>query len=1280
MVLLPLMEKLIQRSNMPDQILTADDEKELRDQGIDPKDFVVAPTQEESKPSSYTGISDTILNRLKARAGGYIGGGTAAGLASRILAPYLLGPEAGIPANIAMIGAQALAAYGGSRAGEIGQEKLEGQELAKELEQKDAASAQANPTTALLTDIGAGGLAGGGKLNLRNPVLALKQLLGKAPEGGADALRKVAANAIINPAVNTGVQTALTGQLPSTKDILSQMAGGAFFSEPSRYGKILYGGGDSATEDNIPIDPGRDMVSTENAPPTQDKLTSPYNSIDGEGRPSIDDKSIADLFLSKLNIKPDTTGMNSIEAAQAMSKYRNNNRLDIDTKRQMLHDNWVKGTQTQAPEIVEKQPESPVGPVRPTIGDEELQSKVATSFDEPRMNQGGEEVVPSPERTLAKSLFEAQDPNQNIGKESQTSGKETPSPVQRQSFEDAAREQAKSELFEQKAKEVTGEAQKKTPQELQHEADIEKASTTEIPKPLTENQARVINPKTLLGNNLNKTPGIDEWLQSLKVKDTGQLYGGVQGLTTAMWNGSIDAVRLGVKGGKALVDAINDGIDWIKKNHPGTKFDENAYSHAVKNELLKKNSLDEVKTLPGTSIFLNAADAARTIQHPLANELANKSKLALNMTDQLLGSSVNKFSSLYHDLGGSLEPKELKALNDLDEGNKVTSTRKVAALWKLKQQIDAEQEQRRLNIGRPDDSRKINEPNPIERWQAQWRKDIFKDAYFKHIQSNPDLAELIKNSPNILSKGDQDKVEAVTEQFKPQHTNLLEEGEKKFSSAASSALVSSFGLTGHAGATNMLGHFIDVYESPVQMARLVSKMISNVGEGIERAKAGNAWHYSTRSVGNIFDRTSTTADKVAAFGETLRKFTGRELVEKFTTGAMQIGFEDNLVHKVHLANNGDRTAAMYIKNLDPEFKTGKTYSPQEIQQLASTASRYIIGTKDARTMPAFMLSDSETSGFFKLAHWSIAQTNRFFKNIYTPLLNGDPAPFLKGALGSVVTGYMIKKMREELQGKKGAIPSIQEIAAGSGDTDTKLKLYGYNALAAMQYAGFGGVVSQMAMWLPNAMYGDKPQGAIFPLDEIVSDVGTNLKDALFATFNDRLAKWPDIIKEFMQRVLIRNVQMARMAINQGIDKGIITGTLAQRKELTDKLEQLERFQKISGNPFATPSGIGENPYMNLEQKQFKREQDIPKAMGMLPPIIQGIVQNYSDKPDIMMAKLKALKENPYATFPSLENEPIQFRNYMDWLTRVKGPQAAQQELMEYTKHKAINEAKASVVP
>jgi hypothetical protein len=162
-------------------------------------------------------------------------------------------------------------------------------------------------------------------------------------------------------------------------------------------------------------------------------------------------------------------------------------------------------------------------------------------------------------------------------------------------------------------------------------------------------------------------------------------------------------------------------------------------------------------------------------------------------------------------------------------------------------------------------------------------------------------------------------------------------------------------------------------------------------------------------------------------------------------------------------------------------------------------------------------------------------------------------------------------------------------------------------------------------------------------------------------------------------MLSTNFQMSRIAINQGINSGLITGLPADKKLLSDKMGQLRRFDMVEGLPY-NDIDEGSNPYMNIEQKKFKMEQDIPKAVQQLPGLVQNIIQTYGDKPDVMMGKLKALKENAFSTFPSMEQMPLSFIKYLGYLNREEGPAKAQAELQDYLKHKITNEAKASIVP
>jgi hypothetical protein len=356
-----------------------------------------------------------------------------------------------------------------------------------------------------------------------------------------------------------------------------------------------------------------------------------------------------------------------------------------------------------------------------------------------------------------------------------------------------------------------------------------------------------------------------------------------------------------------------------------------------------------------------------------------------------------------------------------------------------------------------------------------------------------------------------------------------------------------------------------------------------------------------------------------------------------------------------------------------------TYDTKGQQQLASLATQYTHGTGDARSMPAWMLRDSEVSGFFKLAHWSIAQTNNFYKDVMAPAQRGNYTPLITSVFGSLIGGYVIKDIREQLTGKRNQIPSLSEIAASERGLTGNTGLVGYNAIAAMQYSGFGGLLSQVAKYPFDFVYKNNPQGATFPLDEMVSDIGGTIHDVSTALANDPNVNFVDLASTVAQHLFTSNIQLVRIAVNQGINSGLITGLPAEKKQLSDKMAQLRRFDMVSNLPYNEIDEAG-NPYINIEQKRFKLNQDIPSAIPQAMDLTKNIIATYGDRPDVMLQKLKALKSNSYATMPSMENTPISFAKYLTYLKNQEGPDAANQALQDYMKHKMVNEVKSSMVP
>lgn len=582
-------------------------------------------------------------------------------------------------------------------------------------------------------------------------------------------------------------------------------------------------------------------------------------------------------------------------------------------------------------------------------------------------------------------------------------------------------------------------------------------------------------------------------------------------------------------------------------------------------------------------------------------------------------------------------------------------------------------------------------PDLLQNLEAYYHRQAIDNSFYKNVESNPKVWAALGNTHDAWNNpikpdptggiAGNKEVKAQLKEFQGSAGDLGSHNEKAISSLATSLFISSPALEVHKAISNLV-KLASLSDSPVQTARMFGKMVTDFQSGIEHAVENGATKLTSRSVTDALNRDSTMAERMQALAYGVRKISSLGmLTDKWGSGLMQAGAEYTIPLKIQQANKGDVTAQNLLRRLDPDYTKGQTYTPDQIQKLASTLTSYIHGTHDGRTLPSWMSGDTELAGFFKLAHWSVAQTNNFFHDVYTPAVKGDYKPLITSLFGAAIGGYLIKDIREKIQGKQGQIPSLTEIASSQDGLSGNGKLLLYNLIASCQYSGFGGLLSQVAKYPMDFVYKNNPQGATFPLDSVATDIAQTIGHVSSAIANDPNVNWLDLAKAVTAHVVTSNIQLGRIAYNQGINSGLITGQPAEKKMLTDKLEGLRRFNMVSGLPYNDQDTSSSNPYMNLEQKKFKSTQDIGEAAKELPGLINNIIETYHGKPDVMLSKLKSLKEgNDYATMPNIDEMPLSFAKYMSYLTKKDGAQSAQDAMKDYFKHKIINEAKGELVP
>lgn len=572
---------------------------------------------------------------------------------------------------------------------------------------------------------------------------------------------------------------------------------------------------------------------------------------------------------------------------------------------------------------------------------------------------------------------------------------------------------------------------------------------------------------------------------------------------------------------------------------------------------------------------------------------------------------------------------------------------------------------------------------------SYFRRQASDNSYYHNIESNHKVASALgyetdawgakinqPDSPNISGS---DAVKAVIGELQGEYADRQARAEHAVESIATATMLGP--LTEVHKTVSTMSQAFPFSDNPVEAAQTIYHAITNIGEGWLHAKQTGKIQLDAKRVGDFFNNQLTGAERLQGLTKAIRQvYTLGGLTDHFTSAFAQASGEYLLPLRVKQANEGNTRAANLIKHLDPTYETGKVYDKYGMIKLASEFANMLHGAKDARTLPSWMLKDNEISAFMKLSSWNIAQTNNFMRNVWTPATKGDFGPLLMSALGATLGGVVIKELRERLLAKKSAIPSMIEIANSDRGSSGNIPALAYNWMAAASFAGFGGILSSIARYPFDFAFKNQPQGATFPLDEVVSNVATTARHVAEAWMNEPNSSLLEILPRAVVDVARNNIQLARVAMNQAIEHGLIGGEQAYRKGLSDKGNDLRRFEMVSKLPFSSQTETTANPYVDIAEKKFKRTEDIGEAARELPGLVADIIKEHGNNPEVMMAKFKGLKTNNYDTMPNMDETPMAFMRYLRFLRNSQGEQAATDRFLDYIRHRAVNEAKAAMVP
>jgi len=458
--------------------------------------------------------------------------------------------------------------------------------------------------------------------------------------------------------------------------------------------------------------------------------------------------------------------------------------------------------------------------------------------------------------------------------------------------------------------------------------------------------------------------------------------------------------------------------------------------------------------------------------------------------------------------------------------------------------------------------------------------------------------------------------------------------------------------------------YLNKFSDLMAFANGVTKFRENAAAALDTAAVQP--HLDRVMMSDIADSPSRFLDVVRKAATLARTGQGREAIENFNREVVFSIGKELARSNIAGAKAGHKGSKQYLDRLstlvegDPTKLTGKDLDTA-LNQMAKNFVDANQGTYGGSGLPAGVVR-GPLAPFLALQKWSIEKSNTIFKDVVKPFYTGENRiPMLTYMLGSVLTGAAIQSLNKLLTNKTASDPTWKE-ALDKGDASAITS----QIATLMQLSSYGGIVGDTAKLASDALKGKTPRNPLsFPAFSSSIDAAESIKNAAAAINDGEPAT--AVLTELATYLMKHNIQATRMAAGY-VDK--------EETERSQKFRDIRVFKELEHEPFSTV--VEPNRFEGLTSRQFKRTGDIGEAVRLLPELTQRAMKSgdYED----MSKKFRALKGNSYQTMPSLEDTPMEFQRYYQFLERTQGKEAADARLENYVRQRMVNQVKSSMVP
>jgi hypothetical protein len=340
--------------------------------------------------------------------------------------------------------------------------------------------------------------------------------------------------------------------------------------------------------------------------------------------------------------------------------------------------------------------------------------------------------------------------------------------------------------------------------------------------------------------------------------------------------------------------------------------------------------------------------------------------------------------------------------------------------------------------------------------------------------------------------------------------------------------------------------------------------------------------------------------------------------------------------------------------------------PEIVKEAAARYVESVQGTYTGQGLPSWVLH-GPFAPMFSLMKWNIEKMNNFGRYALNPLFkHKDPGPILKMALGAVITGEGLLAIRELITGRKPQEAEWNEIVAAGGEG------LPYRLLASATYTGYAGTMLDTMKQATDITRGRESHGVRMPLmgaAQSFADRGKQMARALDAGENPL-----EVLVSFITSIGKDNVQMIRALAR------LASSEEAANVEKANALRDVRTFRELNDIPQSPMANIKSNPMLNPLKRKFQRSTNPQEVMNLAPQLINQAFERSQGDPSRLSKMLSNYRAAAGETMPSPKTQGPQFLQYLQWLERTQGPEAAQKALSDYQQKQALDEMRRKIIP